>query len=137
MRLRFRLVDSKNLGIVLSSISEKLKIYSDNRFLSKVIIDVYNREIERYGHQSIEQVETIFSINSWEILNMLYSEKEYNRRWVNGIKIMDNLLNSFSLNNEKKYDLYQKAYLSLSKEFESNRSIKDELKKFIENSTKK
>lgn len=129
LRLRFKLTDPKMFTTILNVLSEKLRLYSDKRIISKIIIDTYKREIERYGALSMESAETIFSIDSWEILNLLTQESDYRNRWVYSIKLMDTLLNKFRLSNREKYELYQGSYLIWESEFGKTKEIKDTLGK--------
>jgi thiopeptide-type bacteriocin biosynthesis protein len=137
LRLRFRITDLSRQQEVFNLLSEKLKSYSDNRILAKTIIDTYNREIERYGSKTIEQVESVFSINSWEILHVLSYESDYHNRWLCAIKIMDNLLDRFGVTVNEKYNLYQSAYLALLREFGDEKYLKENLKKKYREHAKK
>jgi thiopeptide-type bacteriocin biosynthesis protein len=128
LRLRFKLCTKKKLSPLLSILSKKLSIYADNRVLYKVTTDTYNREFEKYGESVIEDIETIFGIDSWEILQTLKHEEDYENRWLYSIKIMDNLLTGFELTTEEKHALCQDYYLGYQQEFENSPYTKESLK---------
>jgi thiopeptide-type bacteriocin biosynthesis protein len=125
IRLRFRLSNSDKLHHTLDLLSQKISPYSDRRILSKVVIDTYDREIERYGSNIIEQIETIFSVNSWQILNILAKESDYHLRWLSCTNIFDSLLGKFGLTTREKYNLFQNGYLTYLKECGNEKSVID------------
>ncbi len=133
LRLRFHLIDPLQTGSVLNKISSELKKYTENRIIAKIIADTYSREIERYGSASIENVETIFSINSLQILETLRITQDYTDRWLLGIKIMDHLLNKFNLTLHDKHVLHESYFRMYFIEFEADKQTLAQLKKQYRN----
>lgn len=61
--------------------------------------DTYERELERYGLETIETAETIFALNSTMVLRLLGTEGNCNPhfQWLAAIKGIDSLFNSFNV----------------------------------------
>ncbi len=129
LRLRFHLTDVKHVGRILNRLSEGLKNYVESRMIAKVTTDTYAREVERYGRLSMEDLETIYSINSWQILEVVRSTPDYEQRTLDGIKIIDDLLGMFGLDMHEKYNLFESYYRSYAEEFGKSEMMLDQLKK--------
>jgi thiopeptide-type bacteriocin biosynthesis protein len=129
LRLRFHVTDANHIGFIINSLSKGLKDYVDNGMISKITADTYNREMERYGKLSMEHLETIFSVNSWQILELLRSAGDYEQRTLEAIKIMDDQLNLFGFNIQAKYNLFESYYRSYFEEFGKTDMLLEQLKK--------
>jgi thiopeptide-type bacteriocin biosynthesis protein len=133
IRLRFLLKDKQFTGSIIQDFSSVLGGFVESRLISNITIDTYNREMERYGPATIEHVETIFSVDSWLILNTLKSTDDYDLRWLSGIKIMDVLLDKLGFTLPEKYQIHESYYQQYAKEFDANKYLKDELKDIYRN----
>lgn len=71
IRLRLHCTHTKNFDAILSRLAQSLKGYLDHFIISKIMIDTYKREIERYGEKNIFKVEEIFYQDSNFILKFL------------------------------------------------------------------
>ena len=129
LRLRFHVTDVKHVGFIVNNISKVLKDYVDNGMITKVTADTYSREIERYGKLSMEHLETIFSVNSWQIMEMLRSAGDYEQRTLAGIKMIDDQLDLFGLDIQSKYSLFESYYRSYFEEFGKSDMMLEQLKK--------
>jgi thiopeptide-type bacteriocin biosynthesis protein len=112
LRVRFYLNDPNNLSII-SIINEFLKPYVSNGLVWKVQVDTYQRELERYGEETIEHAETIFNHDSEAIINilsLLQDDATDNYRWQVALKMIDNFLNDFGFNIDRKHTIA--TYLS-------------------------
>jgi len=111
LRLRFHLTDSSHLSEIMLQMQTTLKTYLANRIVAKIVIDTYQRELERYGEGNIWHIETLFSVNSWAVLNVhrqhFMQEAVY---WQAGIKLVDDLLDDIGLGLEGKYAIYKQLY---------------------------
>lgn len=129
LRLRFHVTDVNNIGCIVTRLGEGLKDYLDNRMIAKVTADTYTRELERYGRTSMEDLETIFSVNSWQILEILRSTTDYEQRSLQGIKITDELLSLFGFDVQGKYNFFESYYRAYSEEFGKGELMQEQLKK--------
>lgn len=78
LRLRFRTINRQNMGLVVSILSDHLKLYTKENIIWKTSITGYQREVLRYGRLGIELVEEIFCQGSFITLNYLH---QYEMRW--------------------------------------------------------
>ncbi len=116
IRIRFLVSKNEYIYDIIKDIYTSLNRYVQLRIVSKITTDTYNREIERYGAESMEDVETIFSHNSWDCLMALNKliEGDDTLRWLYGIQYMDKLLTRFGLSNEEKYAFCNGCFISAS-----------------------
>jgi len=123
--LRIRvLVDNKNnINDVIKVFHRNLNNLLKNNDIWKVQIDTYNRELERYGYDMIEEAESFFYHDSDCILQLLKTLKKYNletSRWMFGLKLIDELLSDFDYNLGKKKNFINSISTSFKKEFNFN-----------------
>jgi len=107
LRIRFHLPDINQTGMVMILLHEKLKYYVKHNLVWKIQYDTYNRELERYRNDLIEESEELFRMDSDCILSLvgeLNTLPDENYRWMIALKMMDSFLSTFS------YDLSQKAF---------------------------
>lgn len=64
LRIRFELSDVNNYNNILAQIQSTLEKYIISGEISNFVIDIYNRELERYGIETIETAECLFYENS-------------------------------------------------------------------------
>jgi thiopeptide-type bacteriocin biosynthesis protein len=151
LRLRFFLKDP-NDSLALSVINQSIKPYVSERLIWKVQADTYQRELERYGSETIDFAETIFNYDSEAIINiikLLEGSVSDHYRWLIALKMIDNLLDDFEFNIDRKIQLLsnlsenfktefgftRKEYkLQLDKKFRDNRKAIEEI---INNTTNK
>lgn len=114
LRLRFLLVDTAMVSLPVIMLNEALQPFIRNDLVWKLQLDTYQREIERYGAETMELSESLFFYDSQyftRILSCLKGEEAENDRWLMALASIDGLLNDFS------FDLHQKvAYVSMVKD---------------------
>lgn len=81
IRLRLHLSDSIHLGDVVDCLFLKLNKYVKSGVVSKVMLDTYVREIERYGSDNMETCEHFFCQDSTAILEILNKGKDFDIAW--------------------------------------------------------
>lgn len=113
IRFRLHLSDNTNqLGFAaaISCVYNLLHPFSSNHLVWKVQLDTYEREIERYGQESILGSEVLFFHDSLLYLNCLANEdfaEDEQIRFLTALKNMDKWLSLFdmSLNEKANYCL--------------------------------
>jgi lantibiotic biosynthesis protein len=109
--LRLRFVNSKRpdfIGIVLNRLHEVLKDYLNEGIVFKIQTDTYQREIERYGNNTMELSESVFFHDSKAIagvLSLIEGDAGEKYRWMFGLRGLDMLLDDFG------YDIHSKLKL--------------------------
>lgn len=130
IRLRFHFADLKHLGVVISTVHKAIQPYLEQGMISKVQTDTYNRELERYGVNSMEIAESLFHIDSVVSLNLLDlidgAEGEI-IRWQFAVRSMDDLLTNLNFNSTEKLQLLDHMKTSFFREHGESKELKLQL----------
>jgi thiopeptide-type bacteriocin biosynthesis protein len=140
IRLRLRLMNKEYLGKVIDEMYKCLQPWIKNEFVWNIQLDTYQRELERYGYNSINISESIFYYDSVAIVNFLdliEGDEGEELRWLFGLRYIDNLLDSFDLKLEKKKELMEELKTAFGKEFGMVRFLKKQLDDKYRNEIKK
>ena len=95
-------------------------------------IDTYERELERYGDETIELAENIFFYDSILVINLLKQIEIDNSskfRWLISLKATDEFLNDFHYDLERKKQLMFTLKEEFAREFGMDRALKSQLDK--------
>lgn len=98
----------------------------------KLQTDTYNREIERYGEDTIALSEKIFYLDSEMIVQYLAFKphlSDARTELLFSLLAIDAFLNSFGLNGADKLALVDELQFSFKKEFQADKYLKKELDK--------
>ncbi len=137
--LRIRLKgDQKFHNKVIVAFSESLNVYLKNEQIWKVQCDTYQRELERYGDENIENSEALFyhdSVATLKILKLLDGDEGDQLRWQFAIKGVNDLLSDFGLPLEEKVRLMELLSSGFSKEFnaedkQAQKQLSDHFRKY-------
>ena len=127
LRIRFHLKKTENISNVIKSINEYIKPYFDQFLVWKIQTDTYNREIERYGENTIEQTEQLFYHDSCMIvkmLDMIEGDEGETYRWLFGMRALDALLDDFKFSLLEKKELMYNISEGFNSEFNMNKEAK-------------
>ena len=121
LRVRFLLDSTDNIGLVMTRTRESLSAYIKNCEISKVVVDTYQREVERFGNDYIEISESIFHAGS-ECMGAIIKGLKDNSasRWKAAFLIVDSLLTRLGLNLEQKKEFIERMNDSFLREFNFN-----------------
>jgi thiopeptide-type bacteriocin biosynthesis protein len=112
LRIRFYLKDPVH-SPALSVINQHIKPYVSQGLIWKVQADTYQRELERYGAETIEHAEAIFNSDSEAIvtiLEMFKGNAAEQYLWLIALKMIDAFLDDFEFDIDDKLELI--SYLS-------------------------
>lgn len=142
LRLRFYVPNSDYAYTVVKNVYEIMFAYVEARMISRVSIDTYTREFERYGKSTIEDVETLFSVDSLSVINTLRLYGNSSRsddRWAGSLADLDHMLSLFQISPQSKIQLYNSYFqfyagehnidnltIVLDKKYRQNRQIVEE-----------
>lgn len=113
IRLRVHVSDFNAYGIVITLLHSALNSYIKSHIISKVVIDTYVRELERYGQADIDTCESFFQHDSALACNTLQLTQSESILWQSSILFIQELLiNAFNsdLERNKFLDLMSKSY---------------------------
>jgi len=122
--------DQHFYAAVLSELNELLSPYTNSYFVEKVVVDTYKRELERYGPEMIETVESIFSQDSRMVLSLmeLLQSKELDPyRWLFALRVTNVLLDAFGLCLGEKARFAEEMCLYYLEEHGKSRELKKQL----------
>lgn len=126
LRIRFHLKEIIHLDALIHKFNDLIKLYVENNIITKIQIDTYRRELERYDVNLMPYVETLFYLDSMAVINVLnlfIKEHEEDLRLIFGLKSIDMLLNDFNLNLDKKIVFVNSVIIDISNSLEITDSI--------------
>ncbi len=135
IRFRVELTDKKNIGHVIHEFNNLLQEYIESKSVWLLQIDCYDREIERYGSNTMELAEEVFFNDSVEIINFLSTSKSEDTDTVSeskpifSLKLIDFYLTHFGLTDSQKLSFMERLRDSFYKEFDINKDNKKQIEK--------
>jgi thiopeptide-type bacteriocin biosynthesis protein len=132
IRIRFYSEKPENTSIIISKLYLVLNKLLEENIVWKVQTDTYQREIERYGENTMADSETLFWYDSEMILHYLAIESSFIKKEMQlffSFSAIDTLLNSFSLTNTDKLVLMDELQSSFKSEFDADKTLKKEMDK--------
>lgn len=92
--LRFRILrkNDSNSGQLISAFVQNLTAYIDSGLVSDLQVKTYKREIERYGADLIEDVETHFGVDSDFVLAYLATQPDNLQKYKHCINLIESLV---------------------------------------------
>lgn len=109
MHIRIRFLTTSHDHTLPSQIYQLLDKYLTREMvIHKIVLDTYNREIERYGETTIDQMESIFYFDS-ECVCQLLKEAENTETpiWKAAVAGIDRILDDFGYHITEKRDILQ------------------------------
>ena len=132
LRLRFHLTDTTRLGEVIDQVHHTLVPFRSTGIISKVQVDTYHRELERYGGEATTKAEALFHYDSETVLKFLTLNEGDARediRWCWGLRSIDALLNDFDLELSEKLQLLTQLKEAFAQEHQIDKALKLQLDK--------
>lgn len=130
IRIRFYSKSSKKILIVISELFPILNNLLEQDIIWKIQTDTYQREIERYGENTIENSETLFWHDSELILKYLEIKSSFVKEETQllfSFLSIDNFLNLFLSTNTEKLNFMDNLQLSFKKEFHADKVLKKQM----------
>ncbi|MBE9468437.1 MAG: thiopeptide-type bacteriocin biosynthesis protein [Bacteroidetes bacterium] len=130
IRVRFHYKSPEKIFNITEIVKKFINPYIEDGLIWKVQADTYNREIERYGYDTIELAEDLFFRDSEMIVNMLdliEGDEGEVVRWLFSLRAIDALLENFKYDEQQKLNLSEKLKTGFGKEFGMNKSLKRQL----------
>ncbi|WP_337965395.1 thiopeptide-type bacteriocin biosynthesis protein [uncultured Flavobacterium sp.] len=131
-RIRFLIEDKKNLSKAINMLFPVLNDLLQENLVWKVQTDTYQRELERYGENTIEDSEFLFWKDSEMIIQYISLKKAFSEKdmaLLFSFCSIDSFLNSFGLSISDKLNLMNSLQISFKEEFEADKTLKSQLDK--------
>ena len=129
LRIRFHCSDINKLGIIIDSIHKAISYYMETDLIWKVQTDTYNREIERYGENTIEEAEHFFYIDSDLCIKALELIEEDTLLFLFALRSIHTVFEVFDFTIEDKLLFVKENLEAFKTEFNSNKSLSKQLYK--------
>lgn len=129
LRIRFHIKSQEAAAEVIKSLNDCLSPWLYSKEVWNVTCDSYVRELERYGHSTMENSEKLFYYDSIAITQMLSVQPPERARWLFTLALTDALLTDFGYNDEGKEALLQRMKDGFAREFGASKSTRKSLAK--------
>ena len=127
LRLRFKLLNVKKIGLVIDIFNRYVLPYVQASLIWKIQTDTYTRELERYGARTMQFSEKLFFYDSKLIINALSTIKDEELYFLFILKCIDCFLTEFQLSRSEKLVFFKENALAFKKEFNIEKSTKRSL----------
>ncbi|SNR40001.1 thiopeptide-type bacteriocin biosynthesis protein [Flavobacterium sp. ov086] len=131
-RIRFLIEDKKNLSKAINMLYPVINDLLQENLAWQVQTDTYQRELERYGKNTIEDSEFLFWKDSEMIIEYLSLKKTFDEKEMPllfSFCSINSFLNAFNLSISDKLNLMHSLQASFKEEFEADKILKKELDK--------
>jgi thiopeptide-type bacteriocin biosynthesis protein len=129
-RVRFHLGDPQNIAPVIQAIRSYSTPYIEKNLVWKIQLDTYQREVERYGINSMDLSEKWFFYDSKMIVDMLSlieGDEGERIRWLFALRAVDTMLDDFRFDLEPKFDLVTMLRENFGREHGMNHNLKEQM----------
>ncbi len=127
LRIRLKINDLQYYHDILSTAQDIFQPYIDSGEIFTIMVDTYNREIERYGKNTIEEVEILFHKNSEFTLECLHYDDE--EKIIVSLFYIDKMLNKLNLSIQEKLEWIKYFNHTFKQEFKADKKLNSQLDK--------
>ncbi|GAE66019.1 lantibiotic dehydratase [Chryseobacterium indologenes] len=127
LRIRLKVSNINNYNTIFEKINDALKEYTESGEISNIIVDTYNREIERYGENTMDDAETLFQNNSEFTLQCLHYDDE--EKIIVSMYYIDQTLDEINLTIPEKLGWIRNFNNVFKQEFNADKKLNSQLDK--------
>ena len=127
LRVRFLVKDLKDIGTILVKFHKIIAPFVKRKQIWNVQLASYQRELERYGANTIEESETVFFYDSEQILTIIQNSENDEERFLNLFNWLENLLSAFKFKDENVLSFLDSMQEQFKNEFKVDKRAKKEL----------
>lgn len=134
VRVRFHLNQERNFTLLNKCIDSAFSDFVSNKLIWKVQLDTYNRELERYGADTINIAEDFFYYNSRcvaELTKLFSSDQNGELRFIVGIYGVHCLYEAFGIDMQRRMHLVEASKRMFAFEFgiHNNKDLREQIKR--------
>lgn len=130
LRLRLLTKETDHLAQIITAMHRALTPWLEQGLVWKVQTDTYQRELERYGRDTMELSETFFHHDSRmtaDLVALLDGDDGERVRWLMALRASDRLLDDFGLSLDEKSVMINDFRDGYGREFGMNKALKQHL----------
>ncbi|MET0943959.1 MAG: thiopeptide-type bacteriocin biosynthesis protein [Flavobacterium sp.] len=129
LRVRLHCIDRSDINKVMSLMMPHFDHLIKEDLIWKLQTDTYQRELERYGENTMELSEEMFFHDSSLIINALelIGGEDDELRWLFALRSIDNLLNNFKFSTEKKLMIFEHLKNGFAMEFGVKKDVNKQI----------
>ncbi len=127
LRVRFHITEIDTIGAIIIKIRKLLSPYIHSKQIWNIQLATYQRELERYGTNIIEEAESFFFYDSEQILIIIQNSENDEARFLNVFKWIESILSLFKLNAQRQLSFLEKMQDQFKEEFRVHKVVKKEL----------
>lgn len=127
LRVRLKLNNTDDYSRILDKTNEALQKYIESGEISNILIGTYNRELERYGENTIEEAETLFHKSSEFTLQCLHYEDE--EKIIVSLFYINEILNRLNFSTQEKLEWIKDSNAAFKHEFNADKKLNSQLDK--------
>lgn len=140
IRLRVKLTHKTDFTTLNKVVKKELSELVKQGILWKIQTDTYQRELERYGHETMDGSESVFHINSQitlELLKLIKTDQLHTHRFLVGLLGVINLFDAFDYNIEKRLILIEQSANAFAREFglQQSQMLRERIKETYRNNS--
>lgn len=126
IRMRLRIAQGGSFDTVMRTFHQAFEPLLQNGIVINILMDCYKREIERYGENSMELSEELFSADSAAIVKMVVRLRETGdsdeTRWLLSMNLVDDTLSAAGYDLTAKMGFIESVDAAFRKEFSITRA---------------
>ncbi|MTB50729.1 lantibiotic dehydratase [Lewinella sp. W8] len=130
LRIRFRTPDHAAIGEVIRRMNEYFAPELENGFIWKIMVDTYQRELERYGADLMRASEELFAVDSTAVVrlkSLLSAEVNKDEEWLLMMRMMQIYVEVFELDDKQIGEFLKERRETFSHIFNTNKLQKRDL----------
>lgn len=127
LRIRFRTKSTNNLNDIIKWVNSYTSYYVKNQLIWKVQTDTYERELERYGKNTIEEAECFFYTDSVSCVNVLNVVEDDELLFLFGLRAINDILDAFNFSLHDKIVFTKKKSEDFKYEFNATKQLSKQL----------
>jgi len=130
LRIRFCCTSTDFVGKIICRMNQLTEDFIRNDLVNKIQIDTYQRELERYGGETIELTEELFfhdSVFTASFLNLIEGDEGEELRWLTGLRSTDAYLDLAGMNINQKLEYLAELKGYYGKEHNLDKNLEEQL----------
>nr|BFF36191.1 hypothetical protein BACT7_10530 [Tenacibaculum mesophilum] len=127
LRIRFHLNETENIGSVILEFQKYIASFIETKQVWDIQLGTYKRELERYGKNTIADVETFFYRDSETVLGLIEQTIDDKERFIYTLKYLEQIINTFNFSKNEELLFLERYKHQFQREFNVDKRMKKEM----------